>query len=120
MRNPRIVLHNDKKYVTLEEMQAKPKKDRATLQLLHVTDFSAKRMQVLEKNYWSGIIASGDRRIDARITDPVYHERLNAGHTPASECLLTASLSMPYVPSGWNETSSPPCWKLIAGVIELR
>ncbi|NUM54281.1 MAG: hypothetical protein HUU46_11605 [Candidatus Hydrogenedentes bacterium] len=116
---PRVILHNELRYVTIEDMQRKPFKDRATLQLIHVESFAAKRMQVIEKNYWSGILKSGDNTINPRITDPVYHERLNSGHPPSGPCLLTASLSMPWVPPGWKETKSPPCWKLIAGVIEL-
>lgn len=116
---PRLVLHNDKRYVTMEDMQRKPFKDRATLQLLHVGDFSVRRVQVIEKNYWSGQIKSGANTINPRITDPEYHARLDSGHAPLKQCLLTASLSMPFVPPGWKETKSPPCWKLIAGVIEL-
>jgi len=116
---PRIVLHDDRRYVTVEDMQRKPFKDRATLQLLRVDDFAVKHMQVIEKKYWSGLVRSGANTIAPKITDPVYHARLDAGHTPAKTCLLTASLSMPWVPPGWRETASPPCWKLIAGVIEL-
>lgn len=117
---PRIVLHNDRRYVTVEDMQRKEFKDRATLQLLHVETFAVKRMQVIEKNYWSAIVKSGGNTIAPRITDPVYHAILDSGHAPAKSCILTASLSMPWVPPGWKETASPPCWKLIAGVIELN
>ena len=31
--------------------------------------------------------------------------------------MVTVSLSMPHCPSGWDQAD--PCWKLIAGVIEL-
>lgn len=117
--SPRIVLHNDRRYVTIEDMQRKDFNDRATLQLLRVDNFAAKRMQVLEKNYWSAIIKSGSNAINPRITDPEYHALLDTGHVPSKTCLLTASLSMPWVPPGWTESASPPCWKLIAGVIEL-
>lgn len=83
-------------------------------------DFVVKRrMQVFEKNYWTALILSGANIINPRITDPVYYERLDKGHCAAKTCLLTASLTMPWVPPGWDETDSPPCWKLIAGVVEL-
>ena len=112
---PRIVLHNDRRYVTIEDMQRKEFKDRATLQLLHVDNFAVKhRMQVLGKNYWSALIKSGANTINPRITDPVYHALLDTGHAASKTC-LTASLTMPWVPPGWKETASPPCWKRSRG-----
>ncbi|MDZ4858341.1 MAG: hypothetical protein SGI88_05105 [Candidatus Hydrogenedentes bacterium] len=117
---PHIVLHNESRYVTIADMQKKPQKDRATLQLLRVDDFKVSRMDVIEKTYWRGIIRSGKNKIDPRITDPVYHDKLQNGHKPPKSCLLTTSLGMPFVPAGWRGSESPPCWKLIAGVIELQ
>ena len=116
---PMYVLHNHKKYCTLQEMQEKPLEQRKTLQLIRVEDFQVrdKRSTAADKHDWKGVIWSGDREIEVGITDPVFIQRLNTGHTPSQNSLLTMSLSLPYPPPGWE--GSPPCWKLIAGVIEL-
>mgnify|MGYP001478841279 CR=1 FL=1 len=46
-------------------------------------------------------------------------ENLERGYHPDQHCLVTVSLSMPYRPSDWKGEGDP-CWKLIAGVIELQ
>lgn len=116
---PSVVLHNSRRFVTLEEMQRKEPGQRVTLQLVRVDTFSVRRIQAKERNTWSSVLSSGQRSIEMHITDPVYHAKLDKGHCPATSCLLAVSLSMPWVPPDWTATSSPPCWKLIAGVIEL-
>jgi len=40
------------------------------------------------------------------------------GYQPQQNCFVTVSLSLPYSPSA-NWEGEAPCWKLIAGVIEL-
>jgi hypothetical protein len=115
------VLHNKNKYVTLEELQQKPFAKRTTLQLIQVDKFGVSdgRHRPTDRPNWKGLITSGKREIDVKITDPVYVEKLDKGHKPSPSCLLTMSLSMPHKPSDWDEDEDPVCWKLIAGVIEL-
>ncbi|WP_332955721.1 hypothetical protein [Microcoleus sp. AR_TQ3_B6] len=38
-------------------------------------------------------------------------------YRPQKACLVTVSLSMPWRPDDWE--GDDPCWKLIAGVVEL-
>ena len=115
--DPLFVMHNRKKFVTVDEMQQKRPSDRMTLQLIRVNDFSATHEQVLDKHECRGDITTGGSRIQVPITDPDFIDQLSKGHRPAKNCLLTVSIGMPYPPPGW--TDSPPCWKLIAAVIEL-
>ncbi len=115
------ILHNHKKYVTIEEMKQKPFLKRATLQLVRVDDFTVRdaRSPGTEKHNWKGVVSSGGRTLELTITDPAVCERLNKGCTLSKSCLLTMSLSMPYRPAEWKEDEPPVCWKLIAGIIEL-
>jgi len=117
--SPRTALHNDRKYVTIAELQSKPKSDRKTLQLLHVNDFQTTRTEVEGRRQWCGVFSSAGYQLQLRITDPIYCERLNTGHQAVRSCLLTISLGMSFVPPNWPAHESPPCWKLIAGIIEL-
>ncbi|MBN2018852.1 MAG: hypothetical protein JW749_01355 [Sedimentisphaerales bacterium] len=115
------VLHNRKMFVSPKELQQKPFEERETLQLIQVDEFRVRntREKATDKNNWKGIISSGRRVIEVKITDPVFSEKLNKGHNPPSSCFLTMSLSMPYKPAEWDKDEEPVCWKLIAGVIEL-
>lgn len=61
--------------------------------------------------------ANGCKLEKAKITDPVFLKKLESGHQPASNCLVTVSLGIPWAPS--DSEDEPLCWKLIAGVIEL-
>ena len=121
-KRPYYVLHNRRKYVTPAELLQKSFEKRVTLQLIHVDNFKVRdaRKEPTDKPNWNGEILSGRRKLEVKITDPVFFERLNSGHKPSPSCFLTMSLSMPYKPSGWDEDEEPACWKLIAGVIELQ
>jgi hypothetical protein len=68
---------------------------------------------------WRGSLqtVNGQTLKDAKITDPVFAEKLEVGYQPTENCLVTVSLSMPWAPSNWE--GEVPCWKLIAGVIEI-
>ena len=120
-QRPDYVLHNRRKYVTVEEMKSKAFEDRTTLELIQVDDFVVrdKATTPTEKHQWQGVISSGGRELELNVTDPVFSGKLNSGHTPSRSCLLTMSLGMPYRPPHWEEDEQPVCWKLIAGVIEL-
>ena len=58
-------------------------------------------------------------RMTCMLTDPLLMERLETGYVPSPHALLTVSLSMPYRPPDWKAEGTP-CWKLVAGVIELE
>ncbi|MFP4135259.1 MAG: dual OB domain-containing protein [Halothece sp.] len=51
------------------------------------------------------------------MTDPVFTEKLQAGYQPTGNYLVTVSLGMPWAPKKWE--GEAPCWKLIAGVIQI-
>lgn len=115
------ILHNHKKYVTIEEMKQKPLLKRTTLQLARVDDFTVRdtKSPSSEKHNWKGVVSSGGRALELTVTDPIFCEKLSRGYKPSKSCLLTMSLSMPYKPPEWKEDELPVCWKLIAGIIEL-
>ena len=115
------VLHNHKKYVTIDEMRQKAPEKRTTLQLVHVDDLAIRdtRSPSGAQHDWKGVVSSGGRRLELTITDPAFSEKLNRGYKPSKSCLLTMSLSMPSKPPEWKEDEAPVCWKLIAGVIEI-
>ncbi len=75
---------------------------------------------MLTATIWKGSIITkkGQQLRDVNITDPAFIERLEAGYRPSNPCLVTVSLSMPYRPPHWKKEDIP-CWKLIAGVIEI-
>jgi hypothetical protein len=111
------ILHNTLKYVNPSSLQSLNFNERRTLQLIETTSFS---VTAISGAGWRGTIrtTSGQSLTDAKITDPVFLEKLNAGYQPTGIYLVTVSLSMPFAPhSDWE--GEHPCWKLIAGVIEL-
>lgn len=114
------ILHNDLRYVTVEYMQSLPMCDRLTLQLVKAVKFTVKKLsQRFEGAHkWEGsIVTQHDQRLTATITDPVFIRKLELGYKPQKACLVTVSLSMPWRPDDWE--GDDPCWKLIAGVVEL-
>ena len=114
------ILHNDLRYVTVEYMQSLPMCDRLTLQLVKAVRFTVKKLiQRFEGgNKWEGsIVTKYNQRLTATITDPVFIRKLELGYRPQKTCLVTVSLSMPWRPYDWE--GDDPCWKLIAGVVEL-
>jgi len=119
---PYYVLHNSRKYITPRELRQKSFEKRVTLQLIRVDNFKVHdaRRNPTDKPNWNGAILTGRRKLEVKITDPVFFERLNRGHKPSPSCFLTMSLSMPHRPSDWDEDEEPVCWKLISGVIELQ
>ena len=74
-----------------------------------------------QKGKWKGTLVTNTviQLTDIRITDPVFEKRLQSGYLPKNPCLVTVSLGMPYRPPNWDVNDPDPCWKLIAGVIEL-
>ena len=118
--NDEYVLHNDLRYVTLPYMQSLPLSQRQTLQLVKAVIFNVKTIgQRFEgSDKWEGhLVTPKGKKLIATITDPVFTRRLELGYRPENPCLVTVSLSMPWRPENWEKDD--PCWKLIAGVIEL-
>jgi hypothetical protein len=114
------ILHNDLRYVTVEYMQSLPMCDRLTLQLVKAVRFTVKKLikRFEGGNKWEGfIVTQHGQRLTATITDPVFIRKLEFGYQPQKACLVTVSLSMPWRPDDWQ--GDDPCWKLIAGVVEL-
>jgi ATP-dependent DNA helicase RecQ len=116
-----LILHNTENYVTVQYLQSLSFKERRTLQLVEAFEFEPFNggPSAQGGSRWYGsFISNRGERLRARVTDPVLVEKLERGYRPGAHCLITVSLSMPYRPAGWGEEGDP-CWKLIAGVIEL-
>jgi len=116
------ILHNAERHVTVEYMQSLPPHERRTLQLIETTRFSTFHTGLSEHGghkWHASLTTRYGARLTARVTDPCFVERLEDGHRPGDHCLVTVSLSMPYVPEDWTGEGAP-CWKLIAAVIELQ
>lgn len=114
------VLHNSYKYVARGTLEKLSPDRRQTLQLIKLS-----RLVIYEaqrpsgKRKWEGLVTMRDGRGKRLgITDPAFCARLERGHRPKGACVLTMSLSLPYTPPKWDGPADP-CWKLIAGVIEL-
>jgi hypothetical protein len=119
-RGSRNILHNHQKYVYPSYLKRLPFSQRHTLQLIQSASLIISQ-KPHPKGYieWRGTIQTMNARTlaGAKITDPVFVEKLERGHQPKKVCLVTVSLSMPWAPPDWDD--EPPCWKLIAGVIEI-
>lgn len=89
---------------------------RRTLALVFVSQLDVN----LLGSQWQGTIvnAQGLKLSNLSITDPVFVQKLVTGYPPVNPCLVTISLGIPWRPPNWE--GDDPCWKLIAGVIELQ
>ncbi len=118
----RYILHNSENHVTVQYLQSLPFEQRRTLQLVEAFEFEAfsTGLSAQGGHKWHGsfVVHSGER-LTARITDPVLTEKLEQGYLPGIHCVVTVSLSMPFCPED-SESDEEPCWKLIAGVVELE
>lgn len=114
------ILHNDLRYVEVPYLQSLPLSQRRTLELVKTVEISVKPLGVKYEGSqkWSGtIVTENGQSLTTTITDPVFVRKLDLGYRPKNHCLVTVSLSMPWRPPDWEK--GDPCWKLIAGVIEL-
>ncbi len=116
------ILHNDKRYVTVDFMQSLPVEKRRTLELIKAVNFSVRPIKERAEggnNKWEGsLVTEKGQILRTTITDPVFVRKLELRYRPKNSCLVTVSLSMPWRPDDWEEDGLP-CWKLIAGVVEL-
>jgi hypothetical protein len=110
------ILHNCAKYVYPSFLNQLNPDCRHTLQLVRTKSFRISG----HYNHWRGTVEStnGCYLDRAKITDPVLLKKLDLGHQPSNSCWVTVSLSLPWLPPDWEEGEAP-CWKLIAGVIEV-
>ena len=110
------VLHNNERYVTVPFLQSLPFEERKTIQLIYTENLSI----ISHKHKWKGSLQTNvhGTLTEATITDPAFVSKLEFGYLPQNPCLVTVSLSMPFVPYV-DLHKEEPCWKLIAGVIEL-
>lgn len=114
------ILHNASKFVEISYLNSLPFPERQTLQLVRTTQFSIEPRSASQGgSLWKGSFktANGKNLFAANITDPVFAHKLDYGHPLQNDYLLTISLSLPWKPPDWE--GEAPCWKLIAGVIEL-
>ena len=114
------ILHNYGKYVNPSYLKNIPFEERRTLQLVEVNKFDVEQKMTSKGSIeWRGTIQStnGQKLTGAKITDLIFIHKLNEGYQIAGQYLVTVSLGMPWAYEGWE--GEKPCWKLIAGVIEL-
>ena len=115
------ILHNSSKLVYLKYLQSLPLDKRKTLQLINVVSLSVKSRRTSRGGIqWLGTIvsSSGKKLVDIPITDTAFIKKIESGYQSNGNYLITMSLGMPYKPDNWD-SDEEPCWKLIAGVIEI-
>jgi len=115
------ILHTTDNFVTIEQLRRLPAGERQTLALVearNVHTFNAGLSAAGGHKWKAEFSVGGGAPITAIVTDPVFVEKLECGHRHAKHCLLTVSLSMPWRPPDW-QGDGEPCWKLVAGVVEL-
>lgn len=115
------ILHNCERYVTVPFLKSLPFYERRTIQLVYTSKLEIiKEQNSHGRTKWKGTLISnfGYRLENASITDPEFVKRLDLRNRPDKPCLITVSLSLPFRPHE-NWLGGDPCWKLIAGVIEL-
>lgn len=115
-RNTTDILHNSSKYVRPSYLKNLPFRQRNSLQLVQTAGLT-----LVKRPGWRGSLrTSNGNLIEASITDPVLLTKLDSGYQLNGPLLVTVSLSVPYIPEGFdNWEGEAPCWKLITGVIEL-
>ncbi|NEP90748.1 MAG: hypothetical protein F6K18_30245 [Okeania sp. SIO2C2] len=119
--NSDYILHNSRKYVNPSYLKTVPFHRRRTIEIVKVKkqNFSVSRN---EEGKFRGSIKNNNGYLllnNAKITDPEFIKDLeNRSSLTSNNLLVTISLSMPYAPSP-NWEGEPPCWKLIANIIEF-
>ena len=114
------ILHNSERYVTVPFLKSLPFSQRRTLQLIYTSKLEITQFKSDGRSKWKGTLIDrfGYKLENASITDPEFVKRLESGERPQNPSLITVSLSLPFRPHK-NWLGGDPCWKLIAGVIEL-
>jgi hypothetical protein len=115
------VLHDTRKYVSVSNLQMKPFENRRSLELVYADKLDITRHEREGGGTkWKGSFTTrgGYSLNNITITDPELFDLLGNDILPEGPCLITMSLGMPFEPPGWNGPAQP-CWKLIAGVMQL-
>lgn len=115
LRDYPAILHNPLRCVYPSYLRDLAFHQRRSLQLVDVNRMSFFK----ESSGWRGSLTTSNGQVleKLKITDPVFVSKLDKGHRPTGPFLVTVSLSMPFLPS--DQQGEAPCWKLIAGVIEM-
>ena len=107
-----LILHNSSRYVTVQYLQSLLPQKRQTLQLVYVDKL------IISSDQRAKLILNNSCLLEKiKITDPILLKKSYSGYQVSGYCLVTISLSMPFRPDDSWEVD--PCWKLVAGVIEL-
>jgi hypothetical protein len=107
-----LILHNSSRYVTVQYLQSLLPQKRQTLQLVYVDKL------IISSDQRAKLILNNSCLLEKiKITDPILLKKSYSGYQVSGSCLVTISLSMPFRPDDSWEVD--PCWKLVAGVIEL-
>jgi hypothetical protein len=107
-----LILHNSSRYVTVQYLQSLLPQKRQTLQLVYVDKL------IISSDQRAKLILNNSCLLEKiKITDPILLKKSYSGYQISGSCLVTISLSMPFRPDDSWEVD--PCWKLVAGVIEL-
>ena len=107
-----LILHNSSRYVTVQYLQSLLPQKRQTLQLVYVDKL------LISSDQRAKLILNNSCLLEKiKITDPILLKKSYSGYQISGSCLVTISLSMPFRPDDSWEVD--PCWKLVAGVIEL-
>ncbi len=119
-RETNTILGSEGKYRLLEDILKTPPGEKASLELVEARRFEPyhRGRSAQGGHKWFGRLrTTSGACLDARITDPVFIEKIEAGYHPPPGCLITVSLTKPYTPQNWEKEENP-CWKVIAAVIE--
>jgi len=111
------VLYNDRDHIKANILRLIPSGRMRSLELVHVQDAIFMSDENI-KTKWRVSFSNGHgRKLNLRVTDPALCEKLDAGKTTSSNCLVTVSLGPPWSP---DKKTAPKCYKFAAGVIELE
>lgn len=116
--NTETLLHNDDDHIDAAYFEGIPKDQWKSLQLIKSTNILFyPTIKLSGRKGWRALFQYGqDKTIDLVVTDPRAIQRLNDGARIGDDCLLTISLTAPWIR---DNTPSRDCYKLVAGVIEL-
>jgi hypothetical protein len=114
------LLHNDRDRVLFSELQALPRDQKKSLQLIRCNDarfyetlsLRSKKQARIQFTY-GGMQRRG---YDLVVTDPLVEARVLRGEAVSPSCVILVSLGGPF-PEG---SPSANCFKLAAGILELN
>ena len=114
-----VILHNREKYVNVDYFDSIAPHQWKSLQLVHIRNVVFDFEVWPEGKKWEACFFDGDgNKLWLRITDPEFLQKLKVqgGARRDCDCILTISLATPWQK---DTKTSPRCYKVVAGVIEL-